>query len=151
MDQSLRSFDQDTNNRRHLAAELLTGETDQVGTGDHGNVGQDEDGEVLLGESIADGDSGGNSGPEDVDGGGGLAGGTADDPEEMHGVDTAAARLAGGLDARGQDGVAVAVIVFVLDGLVLGERRVLGGGLADLFVGHGGVGVAVEDRLSRAS
>lgn len=146
-----RSLDENTKNRRHLAAEFLTGETDQVGTRNHGNVGQDEDGEVVLGEGIADGDSSGNERPEDVDGGGGFAGRTAGNLEEVQRVEATATRLTSGLDSTGQCRVAVAVIVFVLDRLVLGKRRVLRGGLGGLFVGHGAVDVAVEDRLARAS
>lgn len=134
-----RGFDEDTEDGRHLAAKLLAGEADQIGTRDHGDVGEDEDGEVVVGEGIADGDGDGDKGPEDVDGGGGLARGAGGDAEEVQEVDAAAARLARGLDAAGQGRVAVAVVVFVLDGLVVGQRRVLRGGRGGLFGGgHGG-------------
>lgn len=132
----------------------MTSETDQIGTRNHGDIRQDEDGQVSIRKSIEDGDSSRDDRPEDVHSGGGFAGRTTDDFEKVHRVEAATTRLAGGFDVRGQGRVSIAIIVFVLDGLVLGKRWVPRGGLCDLFVvavGHDGVGMAVENCLARAS
>lgn len=121
-------LDDDTGDEGHLAAKLLAREADEVGAGDHCDVGQDEDGEVLVGESVLDGDSGGHDGPQDVDDGGGLARGPPGDAEEL-GAEALAAALAGGLDAGGYGRVAISVVVLVADGLVPRQRWVARAGL----------------------
>lgn len=126
-------LDEDAGDEGHLAAELLAGEADEVGAGDHGDVGEDEDGEVLLGGSEPDGDGGGHDRPKDVDGGGGLARGPPCDAEEL-GAEAPAAALSRGLDSGGHGRVAVAVIVLVADGLVPRQRWVARAGL--LCGGH---------------
>lgn len=127
-DRAKGSLDEDAGDGGHLAAKLLAREADEVRAGDHGDVGEDEDGEVLVAGGVPDGDGGGDDGPQDVDGAGGLARGPPRDAEEL-GAEPPAAALAGGLDVGGQGRVAIAVVVPVADGLVPGQGRVARAGL----------------------
>jgi hypothetical protein len=45
---SLRRLDQNTKDVRELSRQFLASESDQVGAGDHSNVGEDEDQQVVL-------------------------------------------------------------------------------------------------------
>lgn len=126
-------LDDDAGDEGHLAAKLLAGEPNKICAGDHGDVGEDEDGEVLVGEGEVDGDGGGDDGPQDVDGHGRLARGPPRDAEEL-GAETPPAALAGGLDVGGHGRLAVAVVVPVAHRLVPRQRRVARAGL--LCGGH---------------
>lgn len=146
-----RSLDQDTKNGRHLLAKLLASKADQVGARDHGNVGENEDGEVAVGQGIADSYSSRDNRPEDIDSGRDLARGASDDAEKVHGREPSAATLTGGLDAGRHGRVAVAIVVLVHNGVAVaigggGEAWLVRRGLSGLFRrdGHGGGVVAVQ-------
>lgn len=140
----VRSLDQDAKHGGHLAAELLTSKANQIGTRDHGDVGEDKDGEVVL-SSVAHSYSSRDKRPEDVDSGRDLARGDADDLEEMERRKAPSATLTGGLDTRGERRVAIAIVVSVLDGITLdgGKGRIVGRSLAGLFGGDGHVPIPI--------
>ena len=48
----IRDFDENAPNMRQLPRKLLTSETNEVGTRDHGDIGQRKDGDMVIGHSI---------------------------------------------------------------------------------------------------
>lgn len=57
-----------------LSCQFLSGESDEIGTRDHGNIVQGEDPDMVFWAGITNGDSSWNEGPQDIDGHRKLAG-----------------------------------------------------------------------------
>ena len=47
-----RDLNEHAGHMRHFASKLLAGEANEVGAGDHGDVGEDEDEDMALGQAV---------------------------------------------------------------------------------------------------
>lgn len=93
-----RSLGQHTKNVGDLPCQLLSSEPNQVGAGYHGDVGQDEDDQVVVREGISDGDGSGDDGPQEIDRGRDFTRRPEGDAEEVKRVDAGTTALARRLD-----------------------------------------------------
>ena len=159
----LRCPGQDTIGMGHLPGEFLASKANKVGAGYHGQVGENEDDDMIvwcrLEREFASNGSGYNW-PQDVDGGRGLARGAEADVEELQGMEAFPTALASWLDLDDAFGPRCIVLDIAIVNRELGALR---GALFDgcvscarldsLAGGHGGqsrfeVVLAVELRHS---
>ena len=97
----IRCLGQNTEHVRELPGKLLAREADEVGAGNHGNVGQAEfENMVSIGAGIVHDDGGDDEGPEDIDNPRHPAAGFPYDLEELDRVQAGPAALSRRLDVQ---------------------------------------------------